>query len=191
MTPLEMTRNAGIHGLANAVIDVVNYDRHRNTILMPMMGAWFNRREEFEKYLPGELDFFASVAQRNNVINKVLWLPAWAQHFDNPTGNGYYHDDVAINGQESVRCVPHKHDPHAPSDDWRNRLLREAVKANHTLAEYIELFWTDYHIMNVMWDMHLQKGADCTHFCHHPLIMLPLWIKLDKLLNEFPLLRKE
>lgn len=166
----------GYHNISAVAIDHLNYVEKRNAIIMPTLGAWFNKKETFESIVTFEMDYFASLAKRSDVRNKVLWLAAWPQHFNTTDGNGYYFSHIP----SDYTCVPHR----VNNGDWRNEILHRIVP---NYSPFIELFSADVHIMNQMWDMHsFPESHDCTHWCYHPLFMVPLWHRLHRILDEFP-----
>ena len=178
MTPNQYIEDYGYHNMSGIAIDYINDIERSNAIIMPTMGVWFNSRYEYEEELRIELDYFSTLAKRENVKNKILWLAAWPQHFNTTEGNGYY----SIGSHSEYSCVPHS----INHDDWRNDILQRVASAYYP---HIELFYNDLHFMNEMWDMHsFPRAHDCTHWCYHPLYMLPLWHMLGKLLDDFPLL---
>lgn len=93
----------GYHNTSGVAIDHINYDEKTNALILPTMGAWFNEEEKFESLVSIELDYFANLTKRTDVINKVLWLAAWPQHFNTTVGNGYF----SLGERSLYQCVPH------------------------------------------------------------------------------------
>lgn len=185
MTMNERMAGQGLHHQTSLAVDQINYIDRSNLLILPTLGAWFNNRDVYEEQLRTELDYFATLVNRTDVVNRVLWLAAWPQHFNSSEGNGYF----SLGAISKYTCVPHPmqhQDLH--SLDWRNLLLQKVITPY--LSSKIQLFHDDLHVMNEMWDMHskpFEPDHDCTHWCYHPLFMLPLWHRIGQMLDDFPL----
>ena len=188
MTTNEAMAGYGLHHLTSLAIDRINYEEHSNLIILPTLGAWFNDKNTYELKLRTEMDYFSTITNRTDRINRVLWLAAWPQHFNSTEGNGYF----SMSSHSEYSCVPHNHiNQHNQHNhlDWRNIILQRVITESYQNTAF-QLFHEDVHTMNEMWDMHtkpFEPDHDCTHWCYHPMFMLPLWHRIGQLLDDFPL----
>lgn len=79
------------------------------------------------------------------------------------------------------RCSPIHHEIHYETQNWRNQLAKKILhEMDSKKLIKIAMF---YRLTAARHDIHFQ-GGDCTHYCHGPLLWLPLWNQIDHLINH-------
>jgi len=119
------------------------------------------------------MEWLKAVSLRTNVVNKVVWLSPWPQHFNSSLGNGYYEVNTSV-----TNCVAHSGD--TKSLDWRYNIIHTLVKRSE-YAPHIH-FFSDTALMNPLFDMH---KSDCTHYCFSPTVHQLLYEEISKIIHQF------
>lgn len=165
------------------------------------IGMHYNQRDgtNYKKELEPFLRYFLDFADKRNDL--VIFRETTAQHFESKDGlfrsiptvlrdvkvtdpNKYdpektlqrvYRDHSSDPAAEGVVKVPHATECRPMKDyypqDWRNRVAREVIKEMDPqglikIADF-------YRITAGRHDFHLPN--ECTHYCHGPMLWLPLW----------------
>jgi len=180
LTINEFNITTGVYyGNAANIINYVNLVEKRNALIMLTMGAWFNDESKFLSQMTPVVSWLQTLAQRKSVKNKVVWMSAMPQHFDSI--NGYYSGwGPGSNGEDvENHCKPRINDD--PKRDWRNELLRQHL---HNISDqYIEMF-DDRDIYIPLYSHH-SANKDCTHYCYHPIVQMPLYENMTRWLKHF------
>ncbi len=214
-------KNNNYHQLILEVIDYVNSVEKKNAIIIPSIGAWYNdinqvkvadkvvkcasyhpnMNQSFVNLVQTLLTNFENVANKNDSMNKVLWLSPLPQHFPWKK-NGYFVKDKMdrMGGMDKSKnnrmkqdrdnstrniCVEIQHDV---TSDWRYNVIAEqfAINSRHNpLYKDMMFFYDRTHYFRYLFDMHT-SNTDCTHYCYTPLLLQPFYRILFEMLKLYP-----
>ena len=190
-------------------INYINSVEKKNALIIPTFGAHFNFEKEinptanlvgfkkkckvqhpnmnqpFVTFIKSILTDYELLVSRKDVVNKILWLSPFPQHFSIPEANGYYHSLISDAVIIRDKCVEIQSNI---TNDWRYNVIQEQIANNseyNSLYKDKILFYDNTHYFRYLHDMHV-SNLDCTHYCYTPLLLQPIYRVLLEMLKKYP-----
>ena len=79
-------------------------------------------------------------------------------------------------------CAPLRNQSSYDQNNWRNKVMLEVLQQVDPKHQYIKIA-KFFEITAGRHDIHL-RGGDCTHYCHFPMIWIPVYTEIYRILHD-------